>query len=77
MTSTYIYDPNDWEDPVMQELHWLRAGRAAEFNYDVEALLEDSAKHGKAVREQWERQKEKRESQASNRSYDYCVAIET
>jgi hypothetical protein len=62
MTSTFTYDPNNWEDPVMQELHWLRAQRSEEFNYDVDALLKDSAAHGKAVREEWERRKMEREA---------------
>jgi hypothetical protein len=64
MTSTFTYDPNNWEDPVLQELHWLRAERAEEFDYDVDALLTDSAAHGKAVREEWERHKNERISKA-------------
>ena len=59
---TFIYDPNNWEDPEMQELHWLRAERSKEFNYDVDALLKDSAACGKAVREEWERRKKEREA---------------
>ena len=54
MTSTFTYDPNNWEDPVMQELHWLRAERAKEFNYDVVALLKDSAAHGQVIRKELE-----------------------
>ena len=65
MTSTFTYDWNNWEDPVMQELHWLRAKRAEEFNYDVDALLKDSVSHGKAIREEWERRKQETESKAS------------
>ena len=64
MTTTFTYDPNNWEDPILQELHWLRAERAEEFNYDVDALLQDSTAHGKAVREEWERRKNERISKA-------------
>ena len=60
MTSTLTYDPNNWEDPVMQELHWMREERSAEFNDDVDALLMDSVARGKAVREGWERRKKER-----------------
>ena len=64
MTSTFTYDPNNWEDPVMQELHWLRTERAKEFNYDVDALLNDCAFRGKLVREEWERQKKECDTKA-------------
>ena len=64
MTTIFTYDPNDWEDPILQELHWLRAERAEAFDYDVDALLKDSAAHGKTVREEWERRKNERISKA-------------
>ncbi|MCL2347935.1 MAG: hypothetical protein FWC50_06685 [Planctomycetaceae bacterium] len=57
MTSTFTYDLNNWEDPVMQELHWQREEHAREFNYDVYAIAMDGETQGKAVREEWERRK--------------------
>ena len=66
MTSTFIYNPNNWEDPVMQELHSLREEHAKEFNYDVFAIAADGEMRGKAVREEWERQKKERESKTEH-----------
>lgn len=41
----------------MQELHWQRATRALEFQYNVDALLQDSAARGRKIREEREREK--------------------
>ena len=64
MTSTLIYVPNNWEDPVMQELHWLREEHAKEFNYDVHGIAMDGETRGKAVREEWQRQKNECEAKS-------------
>ncbi len=63
-----IYDINNWEDPVMQEIHRMREEHAKKFNYDIRAMSDDSSARGRALYEEWMREKQKRtkkeESQA-------------